>query len=504
MKAQLLGFMLIGTMLSTYGQKKDYNIVAYGAKPGLSINNKKAIQAAIDAAAKTGGRVIVPAGNFATAPIQMKSSVELYLAPDAILYGSTNRLDYNEGEMSVIWAEGQHNIAITGKGTINGQGRDVVEHALELLRAGKITDEQYLAKRPNEANRPNLIYFKNCERINITGITLRNAASWVQNYKQCKDLVIDSITVHSNEYWNNDGLDIVDSKNVKITNSYFNAADDAICLKSEVKGETCENIWIENCIARSSANAFKIGTGSLGNFKNITVKNLTVFDTYRSAIAIETVDGGSLEDVHISHVVGRNTGNAIFIRLGHRNPDERYSSLSNITIDDVKVEVPSGKPDIGYPVEGPLPKVPPHNLLPASIVGLPGHVVQNVSISNVEISYGGGAKKEIAYVSTGSLATVTENAAGYPEFSMFGELPSWALYVRHAGNIKISNFKVLLQQSDFRPAMVFDDVTGLSLKNINLPASVSLPAIVYKNVNQLESATITLPPGDEAILKLDQ
>ncbi|RKR82939.1 glycosyl hydrolase family 28 [Mucilaginibacter gracilis] len=504
MKVMLLSWLLAFGTLCVYGQKQDYDILKYGAKPGMSINNQIAIQKAIDAASKTGGRVVVPAGNFVTAPVHMKSSVELYLAPDAILYGSTNRLDYSENAMAVIRAQGVHDIAITGKGTINGQGRDVVENFLELLRAGKLTDDQYLNKRPSEFGRPNIIYFIDCERVKVTGVTLRNAASWVQDYKQCKDIVIDSIKVHSNEYWNNDGIDIVDCKNVKITNSIFNAADDAICIKSETRGQICENVWIENCVARSSANGFKIGTGSLGGFKNITVKNLTVYDTYRSAVAIETVDGGSLQDVHVSHVRGINTGNAIFIRLGHRNNDEVYSTISNVSIDDIKVEVPSGKPDIGYPVEGPPPKVAPHNLVPASITGLPGHRVQNVSISNVEISYGGGAKREVAHIGIDSLSSVTENAAGYPEFTMFGELPAWALYIRHAEDIKISNFKVALKGPDFRPALVFDDVWGLTLQKAYLPLTAPTPAIVYKNTGKIISKDIALPQGNQSVVTLEK
>jgi hypothetical protein len=161
--------------------------------------------------------------------------------------------------------------------------------------------------------------------------------------------------------------------------------------------------------------------------------------------------------------------------------------------------VPNAKPDIGYPVEGPAPKVAPHNLVPSSIVGLPGHPVQNIILKNIEITYGGGAKKEIAFIRTDSLANVTENPAGYPEFTMFGELPSWGLYTRHASGISISNFKIKLQQEDFRPALVFDDVNGLNLKMIEVPPSAALPVIVYKEVTKLTTDGLAIPSGDNAI-----
>jgi polygalacturonase len=497
MRRSFLTLIFACSGLAAFSQQA-YNILNYGAKSGLNYSNTLSIQHAIDAAASNGGgKVVIPAGNFITGPVILKSNVELHLANDAVLLGSAKRLDYSEDKMSIISAQEQHNIAVTGNGIIDGQGRDLVENTLLLLRQGKIEDKEWLSKRPTEKNRPNLVYFKDCRHIRMTGITLKNAASWVQNYKECDDVVIDSMKVHSTAYWNNDGIDIVDSKNVKITNSYFNASDDAICLKSENPQASCENISVENCTVRSSASGFKLGTGSVGGFKNITVKNLTVFDTYRSAIALETVDGAYLQDVDIRHVVGKNTGNAIFIRLGHRNKDAKFSSLRNIFIDDVKVEVPSGKPDIGYPMEGPPPKVAPHNLIPASIVGLPGHPVQNVTLQNIEIIYGGGAKKELAYISTDSLATVTENAAGYPEFTMFGELPAWGLYIRHTEGIRLSNIKLSYKQDDFRPALIADDVKDLSLKDLNIPTSKSAAVIVLNNVINPITDNIILPVSNK-------
>lgn len=468
--------LLIGCAAFTVHAQKNYNITAYGA--GISsLNNAASIQKAIDAAAANGGgRVVIPEGNFVTGPVVLKSNVELYLSADAFLLGTPRRADFPENNLAIVSAQGQQNIAVTGKGTINGQAHLLMADVFRLLREGKIQDDQWLQKRPTEKNRPNLIYFKNCKKVKVTGITLRDAANWVQNYKECEDLLIDSMTVNSTAYWNNDGIDIVDSKNVRITNSYFNASDDAICLKSEITNGYCENVYVENCTLRSSASGFKLGTGSVGGFKNITVKNLTVYDTYRSAIALETVDGGFMQDVNISNVKAKNTGNAIFIRLGHRNTDARYSSIKNVLIDNVIAEIPAGKPDIGYPIEGPAPKVAPHNLVPASITGLPGHLVQNVTLQNIEISYGGGASKQKAYVSLDSLASVTENTAGYPEFTMFAELPSWGLYVRHAEGIKLSNVKVNVKEADFRPALVFDDVTGLKLDKVTVPQNTALPA----------------------------
>jgi polygalacturonase len=493
MKNIILALWLTCNALVAIAQK-EYNIKDFGAMTGLSYNNAAIIQKAIDdASANGGGKVIIPEGNYMTGPLILKNDVELHLNQDAILWGSAQRMDYVPGKMAVISAYGQHHISISGRGTIDGQGRDLVENALLQLRAEKIQDKEWLTKRPTEVNRANLIFLKNCKDIKVTGITLKNAASWVQNYKECENILIDSMTVHSNCYWNNDGIDIVDSRKVRITNSYFNAADDAICLKSEIPDGSCEDVYVENCTVRSSASGFKLGTGSVGGFRNIKVRNLTVFDTYRSAIALETVDGGFLENIDIDGVIGKNTGNAIFIRLGHRNKDVRFSTLRNIKIKNVKVEIPLGKPDIGYPMEGPAPKVAPHNLVPASITGLAGHEVKNIILENIEMLYGGGAQKDRAYVSLNELDKVPENEAGYPEFTMFAELPAWALYTRHAKDLSIKNLKVSLRESDFRPALVFDDVTKLSLDQIGIVGEGEPRPIVMKGVTQLLNLNSAVP-----------
>ena len=182
------------------------------------------------------------------------------------------------------------------------------------------------------------------------------------------------------------------------------ADDDGICLKSEDRNRRCENIYIANCTVRSSASAVKFGTASWGGFKNITVRDITVYDTYRSAIALEVVDGGVMEDIDIRNIKATNTGNAVFIRLGHRNKDAVISKLRRVHIANVKATIPKGKPDKGYPMEGPLLRYP-HNVFPASVTGLPGHPVEDVVLDNIDIQYEGGASKDSAYVSKGPTAS---------------------------------------------------------------------------------------------------
>ncbi len=499
----LLLIILVSCTKLAISQQKTYNITDYGAKFDLKINNAASIQKAIDAAsASGGGKVLVPAGIYVIGPIALKNGVELHLDDNAILMGSSKRLDYPNDQLFLISARNQKNIAITGNGIIDGNAHELMADVFKLLRAGTITDPEYLLKRPTERNRPEIISLVNCSNIVVKDVTLKNSASWVQDYTNCTDMLIDHIKVESTAYWNNDGIDLTDCKNVKVSNSFINSADDGICLKSSNKNSWCDHITITDCTIRSSASAFKLGTGSAGGFKNITARNLTVYDTYRSAIALETVDGAFIDNVDIRNITAKNTGNAIFIRLGHRNKDERYGSIKHVYISDVKADIPNTKPDIGYPIEGPAPKpLIQRNLTPAIIAGIPGHAIEDVTLENIEITYGGGGSKSIAYVNTDSLNHVKENIPGYPEFTMFGEVPSYGLYVRHTDNIKLKNIKLLLAADDFRPAFIFDDVKQVTIQGLNLPATTALPAIILNHITGSSLKELNIPADNRSIKK---
>jgi hypothetical protein len=170
--------------------------------------------------------------------------------------------------------------------------------------------------------------------------------------------------------------------------------------------------------------------------------------------------------------------------------------VRNIRITNVKVEVPAGKPDKGYEMEGPALTYP-HNVFPASITGLPGNPVENVTLENITITYEGGGSKEVAHFGLDSLSKVPENAGDYPEFSMFGELPCWGLYMRHATNITLKNVNLQYKKADFRPVMVVDDVQQLHVQKLQVPKTQPAPVIVLKDVPS-PSMTATKLPYDNS------
>lgn len=438
---------------------KDYPASLFGINSDGVTLNTRSIQFAIDYIQQQGGgRLVFDVGRFLSGSIHLKSNVTIHLLEGAVLLGTLNPLDYDrKGLTAFILCHDQQNIAITGKGVIDGQGREVARNVVGLVHKGLIKDA-FRNDRPEVPIRPMLIYFRSCKNILISGVTMRNAAAWVQTYDQCKNLRVDSITVDSRAFWNNDGIDIVDCDSVTITNSYIDSDDDGVCLKShDSTGAICQNVVVRNCTIRSSANAIKFGTASLGGFKNIKLVNIKVFDTYRSAIALEAVDGGFLENVEVDSLYVLNSGHAIFLRIGERRKGKK-SRLENIRIKNVTAEIAATKPDAGYEYEGPIEDMPRNISPPIIIAGLPGSLIKNVSFSNIELRHPGGGNPQFAKILLNELDKVPEIPDSYPDFSKFIELPAWGIYIRHASDIKFYNSKLSCGKKDYRTAIVLDDV----------------------------------------------
>ncbi len=469
-KAKLfsLAFLLLFTL---HISAKDYNASDFGAKAdGITVNTCS-IQKAINFINENGGgRLVFNPGSYVIGSIYLKSNVTLHLTSGAILLGSTNPFDYIKdkriGWMSMIFAIDQVNIGITGKGTIDGRGFITANNMVNYIHRGIYIDPLKL-DRPNETNRPSNIYFRECKNINITDITLKNPASWNQTYDQCKQLYVDNIHVDSKSYWNNDGIDVVDCDGVVIKNSFFDAADDVICFKSHDVNSMCQNVVVDNCVGRSSANGLKFGTVSRGGFRNFKVTNLTIYDTYRSAITFAAVDGALIENIVVDGVRSINTGNVLYLRIGDRWSKGKKPCMKDITISNVYAEVPFFKPDAGYNYEGPIEDLP-RNISPASIVGLPGYKIQNVKLKNIEIVYPGAGNPLYAKrgLTDSELDSIPEMVTAYPEFSQFKELPAWGLYIRHAEGIELENVTFTALKKDYRPAVVIDDVKGISFKGM--------------------------------------
>ena len=465
----------------------EFDVSRHGAVGDGKTLNTAAIQKAIDAASSAGGGTVVfPRGSFLSGTIHLKSHVILQLDEGATLLGSPRRADYRKLNFhGLVLANEQVNIGIRGKGTIDGQGVQLVADTMRLRDEGRLPDA-------DEGERPVIVNFRKCRNVTVRDITFRESACWVQLYRECHDLVIENIKVRTCAATTNDGIDIDSCSKVVVRGCDIDSEDDGICLKSGPL--PCDNVLIENCRIRSSCNALKFGTASAKGFKNITCRNLVIHDTYFSGIALEIVDGGVMENVNISKVRMTTTNNPIFIRLGHRNANGPVGSIHGVTISDVTADIPKRR-------KSEMNKFPSYwshlrtTLITGSITGLPGHPVRGVTLRNIAITYGGiGDAPMPDHLRLDGLDKIPECARNYPESKMFGVLPAWGLYCRHAEGLVFENVTLKVSGKDYRAALIFDDVRDLTLDCLKVFPGGNGPVVVLKDVDGATIRNSAAPP----------
>ena len=471
---------------NVFGIPSTFNITDYGAKGDGSTLNTKFIQSAIDDCSKAGGGTVnFPAGRYVSGTLFLKSHVTLNLEAGAILEGSKNLSDYpvtvsnirsytdSYTNKSLIYGDGLENIAITGHGTLDGNGAAFDEVTHELMK--KNLSESYKI-------RPYMIRIINCKDILIRDVTILNSPMWVQHYLLCEDVNIEGITVNSRVNHNNDGIDIDACNRVRISNCDIISGDDAIVLKSTLD-VPCKNIVVTNCNISSNCNAFKLGTETNGGFENITFSNSTIYDTGISGITLQMVDGGTLDRVSISNITMTNVSNAIFIRLGNRArvfkenmPKPGMGKMSNIIISNIQGD------KIGN--------------TGCSITGLPSFPVKNITLENIRFSFKGGGTKDLVDLE------IPENPEKYPEQSMFGKLPAYGFYCRHLENMTFNDIELDFSSPDARPAIICDDVAGLELYKIKARIIDNEALLRFKDVQNVMVQSCIAPRGLNTFLKL--
>ncbi|MEO7673495.1 MAG: glycoside hydrolase family 28 protein [Pyrinomonadaceae bacterium] len=485
--------------------KAFYNVRDYHASGDGKAIDTAAINKAIETAAVAGGgTVYFPAGTYLSFSIRLKSNITLYLdngatilaADPAVDKGSYDLPEPNSFDMyqdfghshwqnSLMWGIGIENFAIIGQGRIDGKGLSRRSPGPRRPRTegetpsplGEMSDRKEMDGLGTKA-----IALKLSRNITLKDFTIFRAGHFALLATGVDNLTIDNLRVDTNR----DGFDIDACRNVRISNSYVNSPnDDAIVLKSSYAlgfNRATENVTITNSQVSgfdlgtfldgtfqttqrsapdldSVTGRIKFGTESNGGFKNIAISNINF--VHSRGLAIETVDGGNIEDVSISNITMRDIGNSpIFIRLGKRQraPEGTpVAQIRRIIIDNIVVS-----------------DADPHY---ASIIaGIEESSVEDVRLSNIRIHYKGGGTKADA------LRQVPENEKGYPEPSMFGVLPAYGFYIRHAKGITFDNVEVSFAGDDARPAFVLDDVKSASFFRIKAQTMNDVPKFVLKNV----------------------
>lgn len=489
LKILIAGYFSCAASLSTAA----VDVLAFGAKGDGTTSDTAAIQAAIDHAAERGGEVRFPSGTYLSGTLILKDDVTLHLERGAVLLGSTRLEEYpptpshyvshvnRYTHSSLLYAEGAKNIAITGEGIIDGQG----------------THPAFAADEDDELKsilrRPYLIRFISCERIKISGVTLRNSPAWMQHYLDCRDLSVDGITVFNHGNYNNDGIDIDNCRNVRIVDSSFDTDDDAICFKTTNATGKCENVVVANCVIASNCNALKWGTETNGAFRNFTVSNCALWRSEHptiyprdertlGAIALETVDGALVDGIHIDNIVSNGFMTPIFIRLADRGrnyydggPSQPAGILRNVSISNMTATM--------------------HGLVTSSISGLAGHPVQNVSLTNIRIVCEGGGSKEDA-----ARRDMGDRNKEYPETLIFADAPAYGLFVRNVEGLTMQQLFLEVRNDDPRAALYCERVADMRLNGFTLGnPDEEAPAIVLNQCTNIQISG-NLPVGAHRML----
>lgn len=513
----LTHFVESDSAMAQAGNTRFYNVRDYRATGGGKVLDTLAINKAIQAAsAAGGGTVYFPAGTYLSFSIRLKSNITLFLdngatilAADPVEHkGSYDLPEPNEWDMyqdfghthwqnSLMWGIGIENFAIVGQGRIDGKGlsrrspgprrpRSVGETPASMANnvspLGETSDRKEMNGLGTKA-----IALKLSRNITLKDLSMYRAGHFALLATGVDNLTIDNLRVDTNR----DGFDIDGCRNVRISNSYVNTPnDDAIVLKSSYAlgfARATENVTITNSqVSGYDLGTFldgtfrttqelapdrdrvtgriKFGTESNGGFKNITISNINF--VHCRGLAIETVDGGWIEDISITNITMRDITTApIFIRLGARQraPDGmpiggiRRVNISNVVVSDADHQYAS------------------------IIAGLPGHDIEDVKLSNITIRYkGGGTKADAA-------REVPENEKSYPEPSMFGVIPAYGFYVRHAKGITFDNVDVSFEQTDERPAFVLDDVKDAAFYRTRARLAPEAKMFVLRNVTNFSS-----------------
>jgi hypothetical protein len=321
-----------------------YDVREFGAEGGRKRNEAAQIQAAIDACHSAGGgTVYVPAGEYLSGTLWLKSHVTLYLDAGATIHASGKADDYTPGTAQLITASKAEYISILGPGVLNGGG---------IADLGRRPGTAY---EPRPGFRPQVILLEDCRQVILRDFTILYSDSWACHLRFCEKVVMDGVTIFSNYFrTNSDGIDPVSCRDVRISNCHITAGDDCICLKTD-KGMPCEDIVITNCTTESSATAIKLGTGSFGDYRNITISNCTVRNS-TVGVGFFIKDGGAIDGVTVSNLTIetlrdpmqlnpeklRNMIYPIFLDIEKRDDNSAIGAMRNILFNNIFIRSDNG------------------------------------------------------------------------------------------------------------------------------------------------------------------
>ena len=402
------------------------------------------IQEAIDTCFRQGGgTVVLEAGVYVTGTLQLKSHVTLYLARGALLSGSSRLEDYPDNEScftdavghrrgrALLYAADAEDIGLEGEGSIDGRGGE------------------FPPQHPGHMLRPFLVRLVQCSGVRITGLEFRQSVAWCFHLQECRNVVLEEVKVTNRCNGNNDGIDIDGCSMVKIRNCSLDTGDDAICLKTTGR-KSCEQIFVTGCRVTTGWAAFKIGTESVGDFRDIEVADCVFYDVKGCGIKVVPVDGGSVEGLYLHDIRMINCTGPVFFSQGERlrryfgEYKEQPGKISHVRLERIKAHAVSAK--------GGMYRGKPWGNARGCVVfsGLRNLPMEDVVLKNCEFDMPGGVIEEVH-------GNVPEMGEQYPEFHLFDPLPCWGMYLRHIDGVRCDGVKMSCRETDVRPMTAGED-----------------------------------------------
>lgn len=486
-----------------------FNVKDYGAiGNGETVDSGPINRAITNCHSQGGGMVYVPPGVYLCGTVELQSNVTLYLEAGATLLGSKKLADYtphpyrpssetpeqrtsfendtrDTTAFHLIFAKNAENIALIGPGKLDGQGPAYWIPSGKKPLPPKDAWQEVATHVWKAIPRPSpMLEFHNCQNLRIEDVQIVNSAGWTLRPVECDNVFIRGISIKNSYGINTDGVDLIGCKNVFISDSLIDTGDDAICLKSESPyggvARVSKNITITNCVLTCCCNGLKFGTASFGRFENITFSNSVIFNEdvelksrVISGIALEIVDGGSIEGIVISNIRMQRARTPLFIRLGNRQrrTDTSAGSLRGVRIENVYAT---------------------GSILTSSITGLPGHDIEDVTLSGIRIESEEGGKADWIK------REIPELPTAYPEARMFGRLSAYGLYSRHVKGLNLNQIEFTCSATEERPAIFCDDV-----KDLRITGLASTSTIGNQPIIQLTQTKRALIQGCVAPAKTD-